>query len=255
MDNGSDNKNGGAQGVQVIARAASILRVLKADNNGLSLGEIAKRTALPRATVQRIVNALLHERLVIAVSGQGGLRLGPEIQSLARSGSVNFAEMVRPALEHLAEETGETVDLTVLRDDHVIFVDQVVGTHKLRTVSAVGEVFTLTNTASGKAALALLDDETVMKLARKEFASGMVEPRPIETLMAEIEQVRSGHPAFDLDEHTAGVSAVSLALKDPLGDIYSISLPVPTQRFRSRKSELVAALMKTFEKARASVIG
>ena len=41
--------------VQVIARAATILRALEEENAGLSLGQIAQRVNLARSTVQRIV--------------------------------------------------------------------------------------------------------------------------------------------------------------------------------------------------------
>jgi len=47
--------------VQVIARAATILRALEEENAGLSLGQIAQRVNLARSTVQRIVAALQSE--------------------------------------------------------------------------------------------------------------------------------------------------------------------------------------------------
>ena len=49
--------------VQVIARAAAILRTVGEDGGGLSLGQIAQRVGLARSTVQRIVNALEAERV------------------------------------------------------------------------------------------------------------------------------------------------------------------------------------------------
>ena len=60
-----------ASGIQVIARAAAILRVLRDSETGLSLGQIARQVGLPRSTVQRIVGALQEERLVIAASAEG----------------------------------------------------------------------------------------------------------------------------------------------------------------------------------------
>ena len=61
-------------GIQVIARAASILRLLKDTQSGLSLGQISRQIGLPRSTVQRIVKTLQAERLVIANPSGGGLR-------------------------------------------------------------------------------------------------------------------------------------------------------------------------------------
>jgi DNA-binding IclR family transcriptional regulator len=62
--------------VQVIARAAAILRALEEEKSGLSLGQIASRVDLARSTVQRIVSALESEKLVLAASPN---RLAPQI--------------------------------------------------------------------------------------------------------------------------------------------------------------------------------
>ncbi len=247
MNGGQKKKGLNSQGVQVIARAADILRVLKNDNEGLSLGQIAERVSLPRSTVQRIINALLVERLVMTGSSEGGIRLGPEIQALAAAGRINVAELIRPILTELAKETGETVDLSVFRDHLVLFVDQVVGTQRLRTVSAVGEAFPMTNTATGKATLALLDDENVAALAAHELRQSSHNFRSLSQVIAEIEAIRESGVAFDIDEHTVGISAAAMAFKDPAGLIYSISLPVPSHRFASKRETLVKALRKTLQ--------
>ena len=95
-------------GIRAISRAAQVLRALK-DDGGLSLGEIAKQIGLPRSTVQRLVNALIEEGLVVASSAEGGLRLGPEIQSLAAAstlfGVVLVAERDRSTRLAVGRET------------------------------------------------------------------------------------------------------------------------------------------------------
>src|SRR5499426_2218396 len=97
--------------VQVIARAASILRALEHEVSGLSLGQIAQRVNLARSTVQRIVAALQAEKLVIAASPNGRVRLGPTILRLAASASADFVSIARPFLVVLSNELKETVDL------------------------------------------------------------------------------------------------------------------------------------------------
>ena len=156
-------------GIQVIARAAAILRALRDDADGLSLGQIAERVGLPRSTVQRIVGALQVERLVIASSSGGSIRLGPEITALSEATRYNVVEECRLHLSELSRRLGETADLSVLRGAGMIFLDQVPGTHRLRTVSAVGDVFPLTNTANGRAALALLPEARARGLAEDEW--------------------------------------------------------------------------------------
>ncbi|MHA7774814.1 IclR family transcriptional regulator [Roseibium sp. M-1] len=245
-----ERKTQSNQGIQVISRAAEILRILKIDNSGLSLGQIADRVHLPRSTVQRIVNALIAERLVMASAAEGGLRLGPEIQSLAAAGRINVAELVRPILTKLSKETKETVDLAVFREDHMVFVDQVIGSHRLRTVSAVGEVFPMTDTANGKAALALMEDDVLVAIAAPEFKSESQNPKPLSEFLKEIEDVRKTGIGWDLGEHTDGISAAGFAFKDPMGLIYAVSIPVPSHRFDKLKDKLVELLLN----ARKSIL-
>ena len=163
--------------VQVIARAATILRALEEENAGLSLGQIAQRVNLARSTVQRIVAALETEKLVIAATPNGRVRLGPTILRLAASVRSDFIALARPFLERLSEELHETVDLSTVKKDHLVFIDQVIGPQRLRTVSAVGETFPLYCTANGKAYLAQLTDAGVEALIGRAY-----EPRTPKTL-------------------------------------------------------------------------
>jgi DNA-binding IclR family transcriptional regulator len=237
----------------VISRAAEILRALKADDRGMSLGEIAERVGLPRSTVQRLINALIAEGLVVAASAQGGLRLGPEIQALAAASRLAMGDLLRPVLEELSQKTGETVDLSVFRDDHMLFVDQVVGTHRLRAVSAVGEVFPMTTTANGKAALSLLDDQVVDAIAMRELEAKSVRKRAIRQLRVEIGRARQNGYALDLDEHTEGISAVGAAFTTPTGVIYAISIPAPSNRFGKRRDALTQALLGALKRVEAMI--
>lgn len=220
-----------AAGVQVIGRAANILRALRDEPAGLSLGQIAERVGLARSTVQRIVYALLDERLLMAASPNGRVRLGPEITALASDSRIDIVEVAHPHLKSLSEATGETVDLAVLRGDHLVFLDQVAGSHRLRAVSAVGETFPLHSTANGKACLALLPDAEVRaRLKGTRLTNALGKARTMDALLRELTLVRKSGVAFDHEEHSPGISAVGVAFKDQSGTIYALSIPAPTQR-------------------------
>ena len=124
----AENENGGSRsGIQVIERAARILKVLKNDPSGMSLGQIADAVSLPRSTVQRIVGALVSEGFVATGARGGRIRLGPEIAALAEYSRLNVVEICRLILTELSQATGETADLSILRDDKMVFLDQVPG--------------------------------------------------------------------------------------------------------------------------------
>lgn len=239
-------------GIQVIARAASILRALENENDGLSLGQIAKKVDLPRSTVQRIVNALMDENMLAAVTLNARVKLGPTILRLASNTNFDFSTFVRPHLEALSQSTGETVDLSMQRGDKMVFVDQIASNHRLSALSAVGEGFLMNSCANGKAALTLLTNAEIEELfnkgLRKDTDNTIIE---LPSLIAEVDAIRKSHIAIDNDEHTDGISAVGTAFRDPIGVIFAVSVPVPTVRFLRDREKIIQDLVSFRERMMA----
>jgi DNA-binding IclR family transcriptional regulator len=239
-----DKKESERSGIQVISRAARVLRSLKDHPEGLSLGRIATEVNLPRSTVQRIVGALQAERFLIANMIGGGVRLGPELGALAEAARFDTVEQCRPLLLELTQATSETSDLSVLRGHNMIFVDQVPGTHRLRTVSSVGETFPLTTTANGRACLAMLPRSEAIKLASTEAARARTE-LDLDDFDKLLDGIRRTGLAYDADEHSDGISAVGFAFADLSDEIHAISVPVPSSRFRRQQQDIEAAVLRT----------
>ena len=229
----------------MIARAASIMRALERNPEGLSLGEIARLVDLSRSTVQRIVDALDRENLVLASSTGRGVRLGPALIRLAKAARLELREMARATMEALSHETGETVDLCLADNEKVVFVEQVAGTHRLTAVSGVGESFSLHCSANGKAILAAYDEARVARLKKKlkltrQTGNTIVSWAGLER---ELDEIRRTGVAFDREENSEGISAIAMALKGPDGQVAAISMPVPTSRFEESEAALVRALV------------
>lgn len=232
--------------VQVIARAAAILRALQGHPEGLSLSQIAERVGLPRSTVHRLVVALGTEGFVAAASPNGRVRLGPGLVSLAGDAGVDLARICHPFLTRLSRELHETVDLALLEHDRVLFVDQVAAPRRLRAVSAVGTSFPVHCTANGKALLAALTREQVEQLLPKELER--LTPSTItdrDELLAELERIREAGVAFDREEHTPGICAVGAVVVDPGGRLAAVTVPLPAQRFYGHEERFAEPLRRT----------
>lgn len=234
-------------GVQVIARAAAVLRALKNENDGLSLGQIAEKVDLPRSTVQRIVGALQAEQFVIAASPDRGIRLGPQLAALADAAKIDMVEKLRPFLTDLNKRTRETIDLAVLRGKRLVFVDQISGTQRLRTVSQIGETFPLTDTANGKACLARMSEKQVRAIIQQEQPIEASSEIWLDKFLEEIEEIKASGIAFDRDQHTVGISAVGAAFFDRQGDLYAVSIPTPSTRFQASERKLSEDLLATMK--------
>lgn len=230
-------------GIQVIARAAMILRALEDESDGLSLGEIASRVGLARSTVQRIVAALAEEQLLIAATPKSRVKLGPALVRLARATNIEIEQIAHPIMESCSRKINETVDLSVVQGKSAVFIDQVLGNHRLRAVSAVGERFPLHATACGKALLAMQTEARLDKLLKdsleKFTENTIVDPN---VLRSQIMQVRAGETIEDIEEYTEGVCAVGISFSDPLGRVFAISIPVPTGRYMRNREMLREAV-------------
>ena len=210
----------------------------------MSLGQLAKQLELPKSTVQRIVAALDRENFVVAATPQAGVRLGPALVRIGRSARCGLVDIARPCLEELAKRTGETVDLAVLKGSVAVFLDHIEGQHRLRAVSAIGVSFPLYCSANGKAMLSALSDPALAQLKKKfqliKFTPNS--PGSWKQLAAEIAKIRKTGIAYDLEEHTLGISAVGTSIIGPEGEIAAISIPTPSLRFNDSKHQLEAAL-------------
>lgn len=243
-NNKQDQPNGSS--VQVISRAAKILRTLRDHPKGLSLSQIAKEVGLARSTVQRIVTTLEQERFVAAASANGGFRLGPEIAMLAAAVHSDLREEIRPFLIQLSHQVNETVDLSVLNKGKMFFVDQIVAPHPLQATSQPGVSFPLHCTANGKAILASLPIAEVEKLLPEhlqQYTDHTITSR--DELLKELEVVRKEGVAFASDEHIHGICAVGAAIYDRMGNLSAVSIPLPSIRFYGNEEKLAAALLNT----------
>lgn len=238
-------------GVQVINRAAEILRVLQSSSTGMTQVEIAGTLGLARTTVHRILGALEEEGFV--TTGQGGARLryrlGGEIPRLASAVRRQLIDQMHPLLQELSRATDETADLSVLDNNQVTFIDQVVAPQRLRAVSAIGDSFPVHCTANGKAILALLPPAQLHLAIRNLPALTSRTLTDKSALLAELDQIRETGVAFDREEHHEGICAVGVVVSTEGDDFVAISIPMPAQRFYGRENVLRSTILDTLADA------
>jgi DNA-binding IclR family transcriptional regulator len=239
------------EGIQVISRAAAILREVGAQPDGLSLGKLANATGLARSTVQRIVDALEMEHLVQA--GAGGVRPGWGLRRLGELPGSGIAQELRAALFQLFEATHETIDLSTLSGGEVLFMDRFLSDQPVRALPAVGAVYPAYTMSSGKALLSVLPDEEVEALYGGAPLQRL-SPHTVADLAAlkqQLDAIRAGGFAYDREEHALGRSAIGLPVGVHQGVALAISVVMPTQRFERQRVIVEAALRICAERCRA----
>lgn len=230
-----------ANGSQVIARAAIILRALEDRPAGLSMSALAKATQLPRTTVHRLVTSLIAQHMLLQDSD--GIKLGPALARLAASAHTDIIALAQPAMATLGRRTRETVDLCVWRGSHTVLVSQFVSDQELRVVSPVSTAFPSHCAAHGKALLAEQTDEALAMLLPQlnEVRTGKT-LQAQEPLLAEIDIIRQQGYAVDREEHARGVCGISVALHTGAGERYALAIAAPALRFDEQFAHLLASL-------------
>jgi len=231
--------------IQVLARAAQIMKIIKKENGpSLSLGKIANHVNLPRSTVQRIVTALIQENF-LKIDKKYNLTIGSQIYDLASDTEFDAKKKLKPIINSLSLETNETVDLAVLKGNYMVLLDRVLGSYRLGVTSEIGLKLPLSTTANGKSALSLLDTKKVKEILKSK--NNKNKKRDRKQLQDEIAKAGITGIAYDFDENNEGISAIGTSFIIEK-DIYSISIPVPSSRFSFKKESLEKKLKIAIEK-------
>jgi DNA-binding IclR family transcriptional regulator len=233
-------------GMQLISRVAAVLRALEGQQSGLSLGQIAKATGLPRPTVQRIVDALEFEQFVAPDPANGGVRLGGVLIRIAGSAHMDFRAVARPHLESLCRRVHETIVLTALQHGRLTFVDQVLPDRPLQIVINPTQEIDPYFSATGKAHLAAMSPEEL-----KRWLPARLDPptrhsvASVPALLKQIESFRSTGLAIDQEERTEGSCAMAVTLQDADHTTYAISLVTTAARYVASEDEFRQELEAT----------
>jgi DNA-binding IclR family transcriptional regulator len=192
-----------------VTRAGAILDLL-AENAGAAAGpsELARRLGLPKSSIANICNALAEIGLVRRIGT--GFALGRKLAELggAYLASVDQVQEFYEASQLLPTGSEETVQLAILDGLEMTYLARHDGRQPVRLTSQIGRRLPATVTATGKAALASLDeDELERRLA------GVVElpvltansHGTVEALRADLAAVRRRGYAMDDEETVEGV--------------------------------------------------
>lgn len=217
-------------GIQVIARAAAIMRALSGRPQGLSLGAIAQQVKLPRSTVQRIVCALETEGLVESAGPSGGFRLGPELNRLIYQTQIDIISAIRPLLEELSAGLQESIVLCAAERDQVVVIDRIVAERELRVVFPVGILRApIHKTAPGRALLAAMPDKQVDQLLDELLPADTPQACDRNALLTELSEIRKSGIATDYEGYKEGVTAFAVAVHTVFGDV-AIAAVLPASR-------------------------
>lgn len=238
----TEDKQERKSGIQVIARAAAIMRALGDSPSGLSLGAIASAVELPRSTVQRIIAALEKERLVEVSASGSGYRLGPALGALSQKSYGDIVMLVRQELQRLSDEIDETVALSCIRSNQVCVIDRIVAETKLGVIFPLGYSMPGHSTADGKILLSTLEERSISEWVGIDPEKFTENTLSAIDLLAQIKTIRERGYAEDHEEHSYGICSISTLISAYLG-VYAITIVSPKERYFKNMERYKQALL------------
>ncbi|WP_370398854.1 HTH-type transcriptional regulator BhcR [Sulfitobacter sp. JB4-11] len=220
--------------IKSLDRAMEVFEFLS-EAQGKTLSTLAADMGQSPATIYRILVTLEGRGLVEFDQIDQVWHIGPRAfvigaRFLRRTSLVDRA---RPIMRQLMEQTGETANLGIEQNGHVLFVSQVETHASIRAFFPPGTLSRLHASGIGKALMAQMDTARVDKLlaARplEEFTTFTLTRR--DALLADLAETRARGFAIDGEERNLGMRCIAAPVFDLHGEaVAGISVSGPTSR-------------------------
>jgi DNA-binding IclR family transcriptional regulator len=218
-----------------VARAARVLDLISQSANPVSLAELARSLELPKSSLHGLCATLAQLRLITRLDS-GHMTLGPHVMSWANAflARTDITQEFFAAWEELSVLPQETITLSVLDGDNVVYIACRNGTRPLGVTFRIGMRLPAPYTATGKAMLSTMPDVEVRKRLQGPWPAQLTSTGTpsLKAFLQELEGVRSrgysiddgqvregmhcfGAPVFDSSgpSAVAGIAVSKLALE------------------------------------------
>ncbi len=135
-----------------IDRAIEILDALLRTHRPTTVGDLAKQIGAPRSTLYSITNRLIEAGILESVGDEGTIYFGQaaHLYGRAYADANPLHRRCREALDRLAMQTGATAQLSALRGNKYVVVDNRDGSGIFRISTDIGVEVPIPWTASGR---------------------------------------------------------------------------------------------------------
>jgi IclR family transcriptional regulator, acetate operon repressor len=206
--------------INSVLKAIRIMQLFSASEPALSLAEISARLGMPKSTAHNLLNTLLSEGFIEKVN-RDQYALGTALIPLTQSIRVNveLRDRAAPLLRRLADESRESVYLTVREGDRALYIYAVESSKRLLARTAVGDRAPLHCTAVGKAILAYLPDDDVAAMLRRAPLAAFTPATitAVDALTEELARTRERGYAIDRQEHERSTFCLGAPILDGRG--------------------------------------
>lgn len=218
-----------------LQRGLMLLEAIATTPHGLSAADLERRFDIPKPTLHRLLKQLEEQALVVKDVEGRHLLPGERLHKMAMGVLANesLKAPCRMQLKRLADEVGETCNLTLLHGHEVLYYERVETNWPVRIQLPPGSLLPLHCTASGKLFLALMPPAQRRSLLKHLTLEDYTPytATDIQELELRLERIATDELSIDDEEFIQGMVAVAVPVYDQAGRIQA-ALAIHAPRLR-----------------------
>lgn len=242
-----------------LVKGLQLLELLARHDGALGVSELASRLALGKSNVHRLLQALVELGYVRKNDPQGSYEASLKVWEIgtALASRLGVKAAAIEAMDQLLQTTRETVHLSVLDGDEVVYLHKLDSPEPVRAYSEIGGRAPVHCVATGKAILAWQPEAYIAGIAgrlRRHTPKTITDP---DELRRDLQRVRSNGFAVNRGEWRETVWGVASPIHDGRGTVVAaIGVSGPSSRIRpGQVRELAVRVVAAAAAVTAKVTG
>ena len=234
--------------VNSVLKAVKILDTI-GKSRPMGISEISRELKIPKSSTHGLLQTLESEGFVEKNEDTNKYNLGTSLIELGYRAQNDLAicRISKPYLNGINQETDETVHLTLLDNDEVLYVDCVESKRRMRTYSVLGIKAPLYCTAVGKAILAELPEINIKHIINTRGLEKLTNCTLTDeiSLLQDLSDTRTRGYSIDNKEHEDQLICVGAVIRDAHGEAFaSLSVSGPSDRMTEERIVHIGGLVK-----------
>ncbi len=227
-----------------LIKGLGLLETLSHADQPMGVTELANRLDIGKSTVHRLLQALVEQGYVRRNEASGSYAASIKLWELGSAvlSNLDLRHASQSWMAWLLERTRETVHLSVLDGDEVVYVHKLDSPEPVRAYSSIGGRAPAHCVATGKAMLAFEPMAHLTSLSRHLQACS---PRTLTVpteFLREMERIREQGYAVNRGEWRESVGGVAAPVRDPGGTVIAaIGVSGPIERLRPARLKILSA--------------
>lgn len=236
-----------SESIRAVERALEVLMCFTSQTPELTMTQISEMVGINKSTIHRLLATLEGKRFVERDQVTGMYRPGIRLLQMAflTLEHNDLRRLAAPFLQKLCDQFRENVNLSVLDDTDVVYLDVIESPQRVKLAAIPGQRLPAFCTASGKAILAFLPEEKIQDILARgipRYTQNTLTTE--EAFLDDMRRTRERGYAFSEQEFEDGINAIAAPICHH--PIASVSIAGPAYRLtRERMIEIGSTLLET----------